>query len=446
MPNPFTRKNRQGRAFTACLAFLASLSLSACMGGGGFDVTKMGFGRGQAPADPPTAELTRQGEVQSSLIAELQARRSILPVAGPYDQVASAVLDAGAGAAAAELRIARLKAEAKSKNWLPRIGPDVSLTSLGTLAASLLVEQSIFDGGARKAERAYAAADVEIAAITLSTEMNKRVYEGLKFYLAAQRASDQATVSERTVSRLTEFERIIRVRVQGGLSDRSEERVLDQKLAEMQAMAQSDRQAAASAQSELAAMTTRSLSGLTGLQPLPVDQPMPEPLSVVRARGEGQRTLAEAQMAQSQLFPGISAKANVGENGVAGGLGLSGGAFGFGSGAQRQAIAATPDLVERRTAKAVEDANRRIVALSAEMQQILSREAQGAEVLRQTGTNLKMFTEQYKVGRRSLLELVQQYEAFAHAERDQVALKYLAADLRLQIAQERGVLVDGVRM
>ena len=80
------------------------------------------------------------------------------------------------------------------------------------------------------------------------------------------------------------------------------------------------------------------------------------------------------------------------------------------------------------------------------MQTILNREAQGAEVLRQTGSNLSMFTEQYKVGRRSLLELVQQYESFARAERDQVALKYIAADLRLQIALERGVLVDGSRL
>ncbi|MFN4130771.1 MAG: TolC family protein, partial [Paracoccaceae bacterium] len=66
--------------------------------------------------------------------------------------------------------------------------------------------------------------------------------------------------------------------------------------------------------------------------------------------------------------------------------------------------------------------------------------------LRQTGGNLAMFTEQYKVGRRTLLELVQQYESFARIERDQVALKYIATDLRLQIALERGVLVDGARM
>ena len=167
---------------------------------------------------------------------------------------------------------------------------------------------------------------------------------------------------------------------------------------------------------------------------------------MLRARGEGARTLAEADLARAQMLPGVTAEVSLGTEGVDSGLGLSGGNFGFGSTAQRQAIDATPDLVARRAAKAAEDADRRIVTLASEIQSLQSREAQGAEVLRQTGANLQLFTEQYKVGRRPLLELVQQYESFAHAERDQVALKYLAADLRLQIALERGALVDGARM
>lgn len=425
---------------------LAALALAGCVNGVGPQATKSTSGQGGDPTALPTAELTAKGEVRSTLIDDLQARRSILPPSGSYAQVAAAVLEAGAGVAEAELRVSRLKAEARSRNWLPRIGPDVSLTSLSSVAASILVDQALFDGGGRKAERAHAAADVEVAAITLSSEANKRVYDGLRHYLAARRATDQAAVSERSVSRLAEFERIMRLRVEGGLSDRSEERVLSQKLAEMQAMASADRQAAAAALSELAAMTSRPLSGLAGIDSLPADQPSPEPLSVLRARGEGARTLAEAQIARAGMLPGISAKAGVGGKGLTGRLGLSGGNFGFGAAAEREALDATPDLVQRRNQQATEDAGRRIAALTAEMQSVQTREAQGAEVLRQTAGNLQMFTEQYKVGRRSLLELVNQYESFAHAERDQAALKYIAADLRLQIALERGVLVDGARM
>lgn len=445
MPHMGTARIRAG-AKRSALMLAALCLLSACMGEGMPGVTKMGFGVGKSPADPAAPALTRQGEVRSSLIADLQSRRSILPPDGPFATIAQAVTEAGAGVAAAELRVARLQAEAKAKNWLPRIGPTANLTSLGAVAAALMVEQTLFDGGRRKAERAYAAADVEIAATTLASDANKRVYDGIKHYLAAERARDQATVAERAVARLTEFERIMSLRVDGGLSDRSEQRVLSQKLAEMQANLASDRQAELTAMAELRAMTTRDLTTLRGLQSLPPDQSSPEPLAVVRARAEGAQAVAEAQAAKADMLPGITASADLGKGGADGGIGLSGGNFGFGSGAAREALNATGDLVGRRTAQAAEDANRRIVALQREMQTIQSREAEGAEVLRQTGGNLTMFTEQYKVGRRTLLELVQQYESFARAERDQVALKYLATDLRLQIALERGVLVDGARM
>ena len=420
--------------------------LSACMGGGLPGVSKLGFGAGKAPADPVVPDLSGQGDVRSVLIGDLQSRRSILAAGGPFAEIAAAVTEAGAGVAAAELRVARLRAEARARNWLPRLGPSANLTSLGALAASILVEQTLFDGGRRKAERAHAAADVEVAAVTLATEGNKRVYDGLKHYLAAERARDQAAVAERAVSRLAEFERIMSLRVDGGLSDRSEHRVLSQKLAEMQASLAADRQHEVTAMAELAAMTTRDLTMLRGLQALPPDTATLEPLSVVRARGEGARALAEAQMARANMLPGLTARAEIGKDGVDGGLGLGGGDFGFGSGAARQALDATGDLVGRRTAQAAEDANRRIVTLQRDIQSLQSREAEGALVLRQTEANLAMFTEQYKVGRRTLLELVQQYESFARTERDQVALKYMAADLRLQIALERGVLVDGARM
>ena len=77
---------------------------------------------------------------------------------------------------------------------------------------------------------------------------------------------------------------------------------------------------------------------------------------------------------------------------------------------------------------------------------LASRQAQGAEVLRQTEGNLALFTEQYKVGRRSLLELVGQYDSFARLERDQVSLRYDIAVLELEIARDRGLLVDGARL
>ena len=110
------------------------------------------------------------------------------------------------------------------------------------------------------------------------------------------------------------------------------------------------------------------------------------------------------------------------------------------------ALEATTDVVDRRTTEAGETAERRIVALERQIAQYQSQAAQGATVLAQTAGNLDLFIEQYKLGRRTLLELVGQYDSYARLERDQVSLGYSIALLELEIARDRGLLVDGARM
>ena len=442
---PLDRKSRTGRAGPG-MVLAAILLLAGCIGG---DIPSMlQFGKGRGPTDPAAGEaFAPQKEVDSSLIADLQARRSILPEGGTYARVADAVIAASAGANAAELRVARLKAEARAKNWLPSIGPNVSLTSLGGVAASLLLEQTVFDNGRNKAERAFAAADVELAAVGLSTEINGRVYSGLKYHLEAERARAQASVSANAAGRLAEFETVMGLRVEGGISDRSEQRVIAQQLAEMQATLAADHEAETTARAELAAIAGGRIEGAAGLQPLPaVNFAATEPLAVLQSRGEGARLLAEAKIQRAGLLPGISAVAGLGQGGASPGLRLDGGGLGFGTRASLQALDATGDVVDRQNAEAAENANRRLVALQRQIITLQSREAEGAEVLRQTAGNLDLFTEQYKVGRRTLLELVGQYDSYARLERDQISLKYDIALLQVEIARDHGMLVDGARM
>ncbi len=425
-------------------ALMALVLLTGCMGG---DMPSMlRAGDDAAPSTVAGGALAPQTEVQSSLIADLQARRSVLPSGGAYAKVADAVVAASAGAAAVELRVARLKAEAQAKNWLPSIGPSVNLTSLSGLAASLLVETALFDNGRRKAEREFAAADVEVAAVGLSSSINQRVFEGLTYYINAQRAKAQAMISSNAAGRLQEFETIMDMRVQGGISDRSEQRVISQRYAEMQATLAADQQTEATAMAELAALAGGPLPGITGLDILPKSGNT-EPLSVLHARGEGTRAMAQSRLQRAGLMPGLSATANVGADGVNPGVRLTGvGLLNPGSGAVLQALAQTADVVDRQTAEASETANRRIVALERQIATLASRQAQGAEVLRQTEGNLQLFTQQYKVGRRTLLELVGQYDSFARLERDQISLRYDIAVLELEISRDRGLLVDGARM
>jgi adhesin transport system outer membrane protein len=102
--------------------------------------------------------------------------------------------------------------------------------------------------------------------------------------------------------------------------------------------------------------------------------------------------------------------------------------------------------VQRQNAEAAEAAQRRLVALAGEIDTLSSRTAQGAQVLAQTEANLELFTEQYKLGRRSLLELVGQYDAFAQLQRDQDSLRFEIALRSVEIARDLGLLVDGERL
>ena len=148
------------------------------------------------------------------------------------------------------------------------------------------MDQAILDNGRRKAERAFAAADVEVTAVALASDLNQRVYEGLKHYVESQHAAELASMTEAALVRMRDFERIIGIRVDGGLSDRSEYRVIAQKLSEMEATLSQQREAAATARAELAAMSQGGLDGIGGVTTLPADPGAPEPLSVLQARGE----------------------------------------------------------------------------------------------------------------------------------------------------------------
>jgi adhesin transport system outer membrane protein len=391
-----------------------------------------------------TAPTTEGGSV---LISELQARRSVLPLGGSYARVADAVLEADAGAAAAELRSARLRSDARAKNWLPQLGPAVTLSSLNGLAAGLLLEQALFDHGKRKAERAYAAADVEVAAVSLSTDINQRVFEGLTHYVNAERARAQGAVAARATERLAGFADIMHQRVEGGLSDRSEMQVIAQKLSEMQATVAADHEAEISAMAELTAMTATPVDSLRGIDRLAVIGNTTEPLALVKARSEGTRSVAESRIARAGLMPSLTANADLTSDGIDPGLRLGGaGLLGWGTKEELAALEATTDVVDRRTTEAGETAERRIVALERQIAQYQSQAAQGATVLAQTAGNLDLFIEQYKLGRRTLLELVGQYDSYARLERDQVSLGYSIAVLELEIARDRGLLVDGARM
>lgn len=428
------------------LMLALAVLLSGCLGG----LQPSGlqsFGKGQASDDPESlsAFAPECSTATFPVVQNLRARRSVLPPEGSYAAVAQAVVLASSGASAAELRMARFQKDAVDKNWLPQIGPVVTLDSLGVLAAQIVAEQALLDNGRRKAERAVAAADVEVAAVSLAEDMNERVRQGLELYIGAEQARAQAAVASRGVERLAAYQDMVEQRVAGGLSDRSESQIVGQKRAEMQAIYAGDMQSAERSLGDLAALAGRPLAGLRGLDRLNVADGVP--LSVLRAKSEGARKLAMARAGRAGLLPGLTATASLDDGGAfKPGLRLGGATFGWGTGARMRALDATPDLVDKQVAEAGQDAQRRLTALAGEIAELRLRQAQGDGVLEQTLANLDLLGEQYMAGLRSLVELVAQYDAAVRLERDQAAVSYEIARREIEAAALRGQLTGGAAM
>ena len=93
----------------------------------------------------------------------------------------------------------------------------------------------MFDNGRAKAQRAFAVADVEMAAVTLSLDTNGRVYQALDLYLQAQKGDEVAHQSDVVLAEMKKFQWIMNERVKGGVSDMSDLNILNQKLAEIKA-------------------------------------------------------------------------------------------------------------------------------------------------------------------------------------------------------------------
>lgn len=446
-PNPSARAAPAAPSSRLVGAFLAgAVLLSGCQGGLQ-PPSMLAHVAGMAPSDPAAvARLRPEGSTASPVIADLAARQSALPPGSAYRRVADAVLSAAPGVEAAELGLARLRAEAASQNRWPSLTPALTLDGLAGLAAQLVIDQPLLDNGRRKAERDRALAEVDRAAVTLSTRQNARVFDGLSLYLTAEQARMQGQIAEAASARIEALRQIVLARIDGGLSDRSEDQIIAQTLAEMQATRDADHQTRARALADLAALAEAAPpTDLAGLAAVSVPGEA-APLAVLAAETEGERTLAEARLARAAALPGLSASARVTEDGVTPGLSLGGVRLGLGSPASLAAAEAAPDLVARQRGEARQAAERRRTELNGRITTLRARQQQGAEVLRQTQANLDLSVEQYRMGRRSLSELTALTASTARLERDQAALAFEIARAELELARDAGALVDGDKL
>ena len=377
----------------------------------------------------------------STLIEGLLNRVSVLEP-GPMQQVADAVMAANARAAEAELRAAMLRSQAVSLNWLPRLGPNVSLTSLGSVVTSLVLDQAIIDHGTRAAERDFARADVEVAATRLAEDSNARVLTALELYLRAEAARARAAISADGMAEIAHFTWIMTERVNAGVSDRADLQVVTQRRDQLLADLAADREQASTALAELQAMAASPLDAVSGLSGIASPSATALPLTVMRAEAEGRRAVAAARAARAGYLPGLSASGDLTGDGVGLRIAAPNG-VGFGTGAAIAAAEAEAAAIEARLVQEREQAARDIAALQGRLTALRRQEGEAQALARAAADNYTLFAAQQRAGQRSVPETVSVFETRLRAERAAVEIGYEIAVLELRIAARLGALVDG---
>ncbi|MEO0402069.1 MAG: TolC family protein [Pseudomonadota bacterium] len=442
-----------GQGVIKSAALFAAVSLTAgCladMGDAPF-VSRLNGGSSTQVGDPGETAALRQTptkndetlNAESVVVQGLLARQSVLPANSAYDRVSTAVLAANARAAETELRAARLRAEAASKNWLPTIGPRISLNSLGDIISQIVVDQVLFDNGRKKGERAFAKADVEVAAVALAEDTNDRVATGLDLYLSGAEGRETAALHRATLREMEHFEYIMSERVRGGVSDMSDLNVIRQKLAEIRASIAASDEAAHTAVAELNAMAIEPLDEVRGMQTLDISASAAQPLAVTRAEAEKERDIAQSQIDRANQLPGISAQATLGENSGAG-ITAGGTGIGLGTASRLRALEAAKEAAGRQVAQANEDANRTLRKLEGQVAATARQAGEARGLTAQAKANLDLFQEQYEAGRRQVMDVVGVYETFAARQTAEISVKYQALRVQVELARVQGVLADG---
>ncbi|KPA22247.1 Outer membrane efflux protein [Shimia sp. SK013] len=401
----------------------------------------------EAGADTEVSKATNafsqpETKAQSDILDTLVARRSVLPSDSNLAHVSKVALTSSNRAAEAQLKTAKLRAEAEDKNWLPTLGPTVSLTSLGDVVAGLVLDQVIFDHGRKKAERAYAAADVEVAAVTLSQDMNDRSYTAMALYIKALRGQEKAAVGNRALKQMNHFGDIVEGRVSGGVSNKGDLRMVRTKISTLRTMRDTASESVETALSELTAMTgTRfDLAPVSGVD---VNDSV-EALEVIKSSAEAKRAVAQATVERAGQLPGLSASGTASTGGNSASLDISTETgLGFGTGKRIQAIESTKETAKRQVAEAREDAARSESRLRREIDSLARQETEAVALSKDGRETFKLFQAQFRAGQRSVLEVVDVYEQSTFRALDGIDAKFDKILAQLKLARDMGLLADG---
>ena len=381
---------------------------------------------------------------QSEVITTLLNRHSLLAPHSSYGSVATAALTGQARASQAALTSAKLRAQAKSKNWLPTLNPSVRLTDLGDMVAGMLIDQVLFDNGRRKAERAFAAADVEVAAVTLSEDMNDRVETALGLYVAGLRGDEKAAYAYRAIQTMADFERVVVGRVNGGVSDRSDINVVQSKISGMESTMATANDAAATSRAELRAMTGQDFDAAPDRLELALPPDGSQYLSVLRAEAEAERATQQAIMERAGYLPQVSVGGEINTEGSGvGALVNLAEPLGLGTPAAIQAIEASKEAAQRQVGEAEETARRDYARQIQRLKSFRRQEQEALKLSRASRETYRLFRAQFEAGQRPVMDVIPIYEELVKREQAYIDAKYEVVLIQLSLAASLGLLADG---
>ena len=290
-----------------------------------------------------------------------------------------------------------------------------------------------------------ARAEVEVAAVSLVSDGNERVYDALDLYLTALEGGESQRLNREALLDMRRFRWIMNERVKGGVSDMSDLTILAQKIAEIESSMKDAQDRRDTALAELSAMTDRDLSDLTGIGALDMSAGNIETLGVVAAKVQSKRDQAAADMERAGNLPSIVASASGGTNDVVGGIRTEG-LFDFGRKDRNQALDAEEEALARRVKEAEETSQRKIRSYEAKLTAAQRAYQEAVRLSKQAKSNLDLFQSQYEAGQRQVMDVVGVYETFARQQHTMNTKRFLAAKYEVLIAREYGVLVAGKQL
>lgn len=290
-----------------------------------------------------------------------------------------------------------------------------------------------------------ARAEVEVAAVSLVSDGNERVYDALDLYLTALEGGESQRLNREALLDMRRFRWIMNERVKGGVSDMSDLTILAQKIAEIESSMKDAQDRRDTALAELSAMTDRDLSDLTGIGALDMSAGNIETLGVVAAKVQSKRDQAAADMERAGNLPSIVASASGGTNDVVGGIRTEG-LFDFGRKDRNQALDAEEEALARRVKEAEETSQRKIRSYEAKLTAAQRAYQEVVRLSKQAKSNLDLFQSQYEAGQRQVMDVVGVYETFARQQHTMNTKRFLAAKYEVLIAREYGVLVAGKQL